>query len=152
MLGSTLAKYKVNRMAIVLYYQTALQKYMASLFFFLCIWVYCWLLFCIWLTVEGEGETPVRSVEESSQRKCSSLVMSTGRAEEVMKDFLIIIDVFFALEGFVPIETIAGVRTLAKKVVGGNHTSSTRVKHNWLLLKWLQALLSILRRWWFPPL
>jgi hypothetical protein len=34
MLGSTLAKYKVNRMAIVLYYQTALQKYMASLFFF----------------------------------------------------------------------------------------------------------------------
>jgi hypothetical protein len=56
--------------------------------------------------------------------------MSKGRAEEVMKDFLVIIDVFFALEGFVPIETIAGVRTLAKKVVGGNHTSSTRVKHN----------------------
>jgi hypothetical protein len=55
--------------------------------------------------------------------------MSKGRAGEVIKDFLVIIDVLFALEGFVPMETIAGVRTLAKKVVGGSHTFSTRVKH-----------------------
>jgi hypothetical protein len=64
------------------------------------------LIFLTRLIIEGERETSVRFIEESSQRKSSSLVMGRGRAEEVMKDYPIIVDELFVLKGCLPEEIV----------------------------------------------
>ena len=82
------------------------------------------LIFFTRLTIEGERETSVRFIKESSQRKSSSLIMGRGRAEEVMEDYPIIVDELFVLKGCL-YEEIA----VSKKKVRGNRTPAAGVKH-----------------------
>lgn len=64
------------------------------------------------LATKGYRETSARSIEESSPKKSSSLVVVDGRAKEVMKDYPIIIDELSILK-----ETTMRVKTLTENEV-----------------------------------
>jgi len=72
------------------------------------------------LATKGYRETSARSIEESSPKKSSSLVVVDGRAKEVMKDYPIIIDELSILK-----ETTMRVKTLTENEVKGSRTLLT---------------------------
>lgn len=67
-------------------------------------------------------------VEESSTRKSSTLFMVGSRVEELIKDYLIIVDELYVLEDFIPKEIIVRVRTLVKNEVWGSRTPLIKVQ------------------------
>jgi len=75
-------------------------KYIAFLFFYFFIdkFINNFFFLFIGLTTEWEGETLARFVEESSLKKSSLFVRIGGRAEEVMEDYLIIVNELSILE------------------------------------------------------
>jgi hypothetical protein len=67
-------------------------------------------------------------VEESSTRKSSTLVMVRSRAEEHIKDYLVIVDELYVLEGFVHKKTMVKVITPTENEVGGGRTPPIEVQ------------------------
>ena len=120
-LALTSTEYKINRMNKG-YYQAAMQSMQLPYCFYLLLSLL--LIFFTRLTIEGERETSVRFIEESSQRKSSSLIMGRGRAEEVMENYPIIVDELFVLKGCLT-EEIA----VSKKKVRGSRSPAAEVKH-----------------------
>ena len=72
---------------------------------------------CAGLTVEEEGETFVRSADESLLRGSLSLILSRCKTTEKMKGNPIIID-----ELLVPKDSMARARTTAEMEARGIHT------------------------------
>jgi hypothetical protein len=54
--------------------------------------------------------------------------MVRSRAEEHIKDYLIIVDELYVLKGFVPKETIVRVKTPTENKVGGSRTPPIEVQ------------------------
>ena len=80
-----------------------------------------WNFFCKGVTVEGNGETSVRSTEESWPKKSSYMFMVGGKAKKVMKDYPIIVD-----ELSVPKEMTVGFRTPIRKWSRGKSHSPVK--------------------------
>jgi hypothetical protein len=91
-------------------------------------------------------------VKESSTRKSSTLVMVRSRAEEHIKDYLIIVNELYVLKGFVPKETMVRVRTPAENEVRGSRTPLIEVQTYLTSLKVITGVATHLEGKRFPPL
>ena len=98
--------------------------------FFSCFFIVKFItnFFSARLTTEREKETSAMFVEESSTRKSSTLVVVGSRAKELMKDYLIIVDELYVIEGFVPKETTVRVRTPTENESRGSCTPLIKVQ------------------------
>jgi hypothetical protein len=85
-------------------------------------------------------------VKESSTRKSSTLVMVRSRAEEHIKDYLIIVDELYVLEGFVPKKTMVRVRTPAENEVGGSRTPPIEVQTDLTFFKVITGVATHFKR------
>ena len=67
-------------------------------------------LFYVGLTIEREGETLTKFIEESSRRWFSYIDLSRGKTKKEMKDGPIIMDELYVLKDTMPKETTTRAR------------------------------------------